>query len=89
MAIAYGASELCVASARILTSRIRMPDGMRQGKVAMSCIQRCVTKVVVVVENIATFEPPFLSSKGFMSGIYKAFLYIFCSWCILVEKMFR
>ena len=28
-----------VASARIQTSRLHMPDGMRQGEAAMSCIQ--------------------------------------------------
>ena len=33
----------------------------------MSCIQGCVLKVAVVVENIPTFEPSFLSSEGYMA----------------------
>ena len=56
-----------MTSARILTSRNRMPDGMRQGEAALSCIQGCALKVAVVVENIATFEPTFLSYEGYMT----------------------
>ena len=39
---------------------------MSQGEAAISCIQGRILKVVVVVENIATFEPPSLSSEGFL-----------------------
>ena len=44
-----------------------MPDSMRQGEAAMSCIQGCVPKVAVVVENIIIFEPPLLSSEEYMT----------------------
>ena len=61
MDIACGANEVCDGFCEDFNVKNTHARWYETGEAAMSCIQGCILKVAVVVENIATFEPPFLS----------------------------